>query len=226
MADDLTFQAAFKSILCRRRLPYAPAKGRAGFAATGSGCDPGAGCQAVAARAFCTPTLPDPAARVPRATLQRTHCLRLAFVSRFECDLELEFRGVTHSRWRAVIIGALSVGLSLLSANAQALPDPTRPSVGYDASLAYGDYGVQQDGPVLQSVMLSPRRKSAIISGVKVDLGGKYADAKLIRISEGEVVLQRGGELQTLKLFPGVEKRISKIAVKPAQKAGKKSNDK
>ena len=127
---------------------------------------------------------------------------------------------------RAAIIGALSVGLSLpLSVGAQALPDPTRPSVGYDASLAYGE----QDGPVLQSIMLSPQRKSAIISGVKVDLGGKYADAKLIRVSEGEVVLWRGGESQTLKLFPGVEKRaarVAKIAVKPAQKAGKKINDK
>lgn len=135
---------------------------------------------------------------------------------------------------RAVIIGALSVGLSLLSANAQALPDPTRPSVGYGASLAYGGYGAQQDGPVLQSVMLSPRRKSAIISGVKVDLGEKYADARLIRISEGEVVLQRGGELQTLKLFPGVEKRTARVAkvvvkpaaIKPAQKSGKKTYDK
>ena len=136
---------------------------------------------------------------------------------------------------RAVIIGALSVGLSLpLSVGAQALPDPTRPAIagsGYDASLAYG---AQQEGPVLQSVMLSPRRKSAIISGVKVDLGGKYADAKLIRISEGEVVLQRGGELQTLKLFPGVEKRTTRVAkvavkpvtIKPAQKSGKKTYDK
>lgn len=132
-------------------------------------------------------------------------------------------------------MGALAVGLSLpLSANAQALPDPTRPSVGYDASLAYGDYGAQQGGPVLQSVMLSPQRKSAIISGVKVDLGGKYADAKLIRISEGEVVLQRGGELQTLKLFPGVEKRAARVAkaavkpltIRPAQKSGKPPHDK
>lgn len=128
---------------------------------------------------------------------------------------------------RAAIMGVLSLGGALpLSAMAQALPDPTRPSVGYDASLAYGDYSAQQDGPVLQSIMISPQRKSAIISGVKVDLGGKYADAKLIRVSEGEAVLQRGGELQTLKLFPGVEKRTSRVAVKPAQKAGKKINDK
>ena len=134
---------------------------------------------------------------------------------------------------RAVIIGALSVGMSLsLSASAWALPDPTRPSVGYDESLTYG---VQQDGPVLQSVMISPQRKSAIISGVKVDLGGKYVDTKLIRINEGEVVLQRSsGVLQTLKLFPGVEKRATKVAkvivkpgaIRPTQKAGKPPYDK
>lgn len=151
---------------------------------------------------------------------------------------ESGYYGVDRSQLRAVIIGALSVGLSLpLSVGAQALPDPTRPAIagsGYDASLAYGGYGTQQEGPVLQSVMLSPQHKSAIISGVKVDLGGKYADAKLTRISEGEVVLRRGGELQTLKLFPGVEKhpaKVAKVAVKPgttkpAQKSGKKTDDK
>ena len=149
----------------------------------------------------------------------------------------LEFSRVAHYPYslRAVIIVALSVGVSLpLPASAQALPDPTRPAIagsGYDTSLAYG---AQQDGPVLQSVMISPQRKLAVISGVKVDLGGKYADAKLIRISEGEAVLQRGGELQTLKLFPGVEKRIARVAkgavkpatIKPAQKSGKKTYDK
>lgn len=138
---------------------------------------------------------------------------------------------------RAVIIGALGIPLTTLllllslPVSAEMLPDPTRPSVGYDALQGNG---TEQDGPVLQSVMISPGHKSVIISGVKVDLGGKYANAKLISVNEGEAVLQRGGVLQTLKLFPGVEKRtprVTKIIVRPAatnpvQKSGKKTYDK
>ena len=146
----------------------------------------------------------------------------------------VEFSGATHYPYslRAVIIGALvgmpSAALLLLLSlpvNAEMLPDPTRPSPGYDALQDHS----AEDGPVLQSIMISPGRKSVIISGVKVDLGGKYAEAKLIRVSEGEAVLQRNGVLQTLKLFPGVEKRVPKVAkvvIKPVQKSGKKTYDK
>jgi hypothetical protein len=64
----------------------------------------------------------------------------------------------------------------------------------------------------LQSVMISPTRKAAIISGVMVRLGEKYGDAVLVKVAENEVVLRSGNENQVLKLHPGVEKRASAAA--------------
>lgn len=99
--------------------------------------------------------------------------------------------------------------LLALAATAQTLPDPTRPPVLVTAESA----GEQVDtGPVLQSVLIAPQRRLAIISGQTVELNGKYGDLTLIRVSETEVVLrnrQNVKETQTLKLFPSFEKRMS-----------------
>lgn len=80
-------------------------------------------------------------------------------------------------------------------------------------------------GPVLQSVLIGPKRRAAIISGEAVELGGKYQGAKLIQVSEGEAVLKTEQGLQTLKLFPQVDKRaVQKIETakikKPLAPAG------
>jgi hypothetical protein len=62
-------------------------------------------------------------------------------------------------------------------------------------------------GMVLQSVMISPAMKAAIISGTVVRLGEKYGDAVLVKVAENEVVLKGSEGNQVLKLYPGVEKR-------------------
>jgi hypothetical protein len=62
---------------------------------------------------------------------------------------------------------------------------------------------------VLQSVLIFPDFRSAIISGEHVSLGEKIGGQRLVRVSETEVVLLDGGIRRTLKLFPGVEKRPS-----------------
>ncbi len=88
-------------------------------------------------------------------------------------------------------------------AAAESLPDPTRPP----ASLNLGQQDVTKfSGPVLQSIMISLERRAAIISGQTVRLGEKFGNAEVIKISEGEVVLRSGKDLQTLKLFPNIEK--------------------
>ncbi|MDP2239020.1 MAG: MSHA biogenesis protein MshK [Burkholderiales bacterium] len=103
-------------------------------------------------------------------------------------------------------------------APAQGLTDPTRPAIGY----ADADAGVATGGPVLQSVMITPTLQSAIISGEMVKLGGKFGSARLVKISESEVVLKDGGETQILKLYPGVEKRaVEKPEAKAAAKRRK-----
>jgi len=104
---------------------------------------------------------------------------------------------------------------------AQVTNDPTRPPAGSaDAGPeAAGDTG---GGVMLQSVLISPTHKAAIISGVMVKLGEKYGDAVLVRVAENEVVLKSGGTQQVLKLYPGVEKReITTVAVKDVQRRDK-----
>lgn len=97
--------------------------------------------------------------------------------------------------------------LAALTANAacaEALPDPMRPPV---VAVPQADTSSVPTGPILQSVMISPQRRAAIIGGQTVTIGAKFGNARVVKISESEVVLESDGKLQTLKLFPAVEKR-------------------
>ncbi len=104
-------------------------------------------------------------------------------------------------------------GCALLSTSAlaQNLLDPTRPpSV---LSEVFVDSEVFT-GPVLQSILIAPNRHVAIISGQTVALNGKYGEQTLIKMSETEVVLRNGKELQTLKLFPDFDKKLVRASGK------------
>lgn len=91
-------------------------------------------------------------------------------------------------------------------AAAQALVDPTRPP----AALVTGESApASANAPVLQSVLMSPRRIEAIINGQTVKVGDKVGDARVVRIKENEVVLRTGKSTQVLKLYPAIEKRMS-----------------
>lgn len=100
-------------------------------------------------------------------------------------------------------------------AHAENLPDPTRPPSEFESTAGGG--AAVRSGPVLQSVLISPRYKAAIINGETVKLGGIYGSARVVEIGEGGVVLDEGGSLRTLELFPNVEKKIprSKEATAP-----------
>lgn len=93
-------------------------------------------------------------------------------------------------------------------AAAQALRDPTRPPIIFGRT---GDGGVVSRGRdtewVLQSVLLSPERRYAIINGQVLSLGGSVAGAELVAIREGEVTLRAGGALRTVRMFPDVDMR-------------------
>ena len=108
-------------------------------------------------------------------------------------------------------------------AAAQILIDPTRPPVGYLATEA--DAGEDGGGLMLQSVMISPTQKTAIINGVVVKLGEKYGDAVLTRVAESEVVLRSGGVNRVLKLYPGVDKREAGQPTATAIPRGGKTRD-
>jgi len=81
--------------------------------------------------------------------------------------------------------------------------DPTRPPAVLFAPQERETVDV---GPVLQSVSFASGRRTAIISGQNVKTGSKIGEARVISIRETEVVLKTGNSLQTLKLFPDVEK--------------------
>ncbi len=101
---------------------------------------------------------------------------------------------------------AVSIFLFAPLASAEILNDPTRPPASLDAPVRQ-ESGARDAGPVLQSVLISPTRKVAIINGETVRLGEKFGDARVVKIAEDEVVLRNGNDLQVLKLFPQVEKK-------------------
>lgn len=110
------------------------------------------------------------------------------------------------SGWQALSNAAFAGAVAALCAGtlhcyAQSIPDPTRPPAQFTA----GDEGASASGPVLQSVKISPTERSAIIGGDLVKLGGKYGDARVVKITEREVVLRSAAGIQTLRMYPDVE---------------------
>lgn len=88
---------------------------------------------------------------------------------------------------------------------AQTLADPTRPPTSLGTS-PEPHAATNAAGPELQSVLISPTRRVAIINGQSIKLGEKFGEATLVKIGESEVVLRNGQDVQVLKLFPNVQK--------------------
>jgi MSHA biogenesis protein MshK len=104
-----------------------------------------------------------------------------------------------------LMLAQLMVG----SVYAEQLLDPTRP-----ADLGgHAQSGAASTGPVLQSVLISPQRRVAIISGKTLTVGEKFGESRIVSITESEVVMQNGKAMQTLKLFPDVQKRLTSGSV-------------
>lgn len=95
---------------------------------------------------------------------------------------------------------------------AQILNDPTRPPVGAQP-VDPGDK--PESGAVLQSVMIMPNTRFAIIGGERVEVGGRYRDAQVVRITETEVVLRRAEGTESLQMYPEVKMK----AARPVQPA-------
>ena len=107
---------------------------------------------------------------------------------------------------------SLLLCLVLLGGGAAAqMNDPTRPPASFGTNAP--DTGVGGGGIMLQSVLISPTHRAAIINGVLVPVGGKYGGAVLIEVSEKDAVLRSGSTRQVLKLHPGVDmKQIGSAA--------------
>jgi len=92
-----------------------------------------------------------------------------------------------------------------VAAQRAALVDPTRPPSAAGESNARE--AARPRGPQLQSVLISPTRRVAVISGNTVVQGEKYGSATVVAITEGAVLLRYADRKETLHLIPDVVKR-------------------
>jgi hypothetical protein len=105
------------------------------------------------------------------------------------------------------LAAALALALAAGATRSQGLSDPTRPPADFYLSAGPAQPGEGGSPLVLQSVLIYPDARSAIISGEHVLLGQRIGSLRLVKIAETEVVLMDGAVRRTLKLFPGLEKR-------------------
>ena len=101
---------------------------------------------------------------------------------------------------------------------AEELPDPTRPPAEISSVPSADGQATRSVNNGLQSIIISPSRRAAIINGQTVELGAKYGNAKLLEVNERGVVLQGKQGKQSLALFPGVQLKLKGAAL-PAQNA-------
>jgi MSHA biogenesis protein MshK len=111
-------------------------------------------------------------------------------------------------------VPALAVLLWAAAVGAQMMADPTRPPRAVPVERT----SEQTRAPVLQSVIITPERRAAIINGERVELGAVYGDARVARITETEVVLRSADRTEVLKLYPNVDKSVKRD--EPARDAG------
>lgn len=100
-------------------------------------------------------------------------------------------------------MNALANGLAvfLAAANVQAAPfaDPFRPpQAKAPATSADAPTGDTR----LESVLIGPDRRVAVINGQQYIEGARFADGRVLRISESEVVIRHADRDEALKLYP------------------------
>jgi MSHA biogenesis protein MshK len=129
---------------------------------------------------------------------------------------------ISQKQLLAVLIGTVNT----LTAQADTLKDPTQPPASLYSEVSASNE--EATSPVLQSVMIGPQLRAAIINGEKVVLGGKYQQATLIRLNEYAAVLRNPDmTTQTLSMDYAVEKKIIVPAVaSPAAKRKVKHSSK
>jgi MSHA biogenesis protein MshK len=97
------------------------------------------------------------------------------------------------------VVALLATGfLVAAAADVGDLPDPTNPS---------GHAGAGAASSGVQSILITPRRKQAVIHGRTVRVGDRVGDAVVVDIQPYEVILNRGGRESRMRLVPRLEKQ-------------------
>ena len=106
-------------------------------------------------------------------------------------------------RMCAMALLALCIPTLLLADLSNDLADPTRPNVKRERIVVSTKVIAKpKEALVLQSTLVAPNRRLAIINGKTLYVGGRVADAEIIEISPHQVTLLRSGVREVLRLLP------------------------
>jgi MSHA biogenesis protein MshK len=97
---------------------------------------------------------------------------------------------------------ALCALLAALPAGAAALVDPTRPASQDPAAAVHP--GTPRRGWTLDSTLVAPDRRVAVINGKRVGEGESVDGARVIQIRQLDVLLLAAGRRVTLRLLPDI----------------------
>lgn len=108
------------------------------------------------------------------------------------------------ARALALLTTLAMLAMALAWAGDESLPDPTLPPAAFMQPAAAA---AESATPLLHAVILRDGAKpAAVIGGQLVELGGRYGEARLVKVTPGEVVLAGPEGRQLLRLAPGVSK--------------------
>ena len=99
-----------------------------------------------------------------------------------------------------VLLGALEAAHG---APVDILVDPTRPP---SPAAGVPGEGKSSQSRTLQSVLIAPGRRVAVIDGALVRIGSMLGDAEVVKIDESGVVLRTSGGMEILKLLPDAKR--------------------
>lgn len=119
----------------------------------------------------------------------------------------------------------IACGLALLAvmtvAQAQGLPDPTRPPAAVTALPDAKGGPTPETASVQTIIQRQGARPAAVINGEYVELGGRVGDARVVRITDGAVTLRSDGSQEVLTLTPGIERTAAAGKAADGGKSGK-----
>jgi hypothetical protein len=107
----------------------------------------------------------------------------------------MDMRGIL--RKVAAVFATSLVAVAAVAVEVGDLPDPTNPA-GYAT-------GASPSG--VQSILITPRRKQAVIHGRTLNVGDRVGDAVIVDILPYEVILNRGGQENRMRLVPRLDKQ-------------------
>ena len=108
-------------------------------------------------------------------------------------------------------MATLAMGAASPVATQSAPPDPMRPPSFVHVAPA-DSLAAPTGASVLQTIILRRKGKPlAVINGETVELGGRIGDARLVKLSDNEAVLQGPRGRESLRLTPAAGKNLAAV---------------